>query len=43
MMLLAKATKWEGDAIDKLEKLTKLVSKLNDYVKCVAGLEKDKE
>lgn len=42
VLLLAKATKYEGEAIDKSEKLTKAVSELNDFAQCVDDLKEDK-
>lgn len=38
-MLLAKANIWEGEAIDKEEKLSKAISKLNENSWHVAKLE----
>lgn len=42
-LLLAKATKWESEAIDKLEKLKKVMFELNDYEIHITKLEDDKE
>lgn len=41
-LLLAKASKWEGEAIDKLKKLVMVVSEVNGFAWLVEELEVDK-
>lgn len=40
MVLLAKVNRWKGKAIDKEEKLSKVISKLNDISRHFVELEK---
>lgn len=41
-VLLTKANKWEDEAIDKEEKLSKAIVELNDNSRCFVELEKSK-
>lgn len=40
VVLLAKDNKWEGEAIDKEEKLAKAIAELNKKLRCCVKLDK---